>query len=314
MRQGASHFRLLPSLSQLQGLIVDSRPPGQTEAFFGGDVARRRLRIGAGFSRVGCRSRFACMACLPMVACWSRSPDLGRIWCALVLYLVTAPLRWQEVQLSTRQGRDISENKASVLPLRLVRLQSSCNRCLGTLPSTACPWWMAWREGGSEGGFFNKLEAMRCVEIWESVSCLVFFSHHGGGEGGVWSAALHRSARLGAATISGDCQLRSSSASVIQGHRGHSVLRCCKRGGFFNLQARPFSDSVMALIASPTPSGFVPGGGADGRDVERIFILGGQGPDCVPISLLEVLFVFLEDLVVFSFPCKVLDVLCVSTE
>lgn len=82
---------------------------------------------------------------------------------------------------------------------------------------------------------------------------------------------------------------------VIFGRRGRSELWCCVRHGAFNLQAgvpfrRPLSSSTAAPYVVLFPSGYVPGDGADGCRVELFFSLGGEGPNCVPIYLLTVLF------------------------
>jgi hypothetical protein len=69
----------------------------------------------------------------------------------------------------------------------------------------------------------------------------------------------------------------------------------------------------VALIAKPSPSGSVPGGGAGGRDVENFFNLGGQGLDCVFSSFSRVLLVISEGLVVISISYWVLVVTCMST-
>lgn len=121
----------------------------------------------------------------------------------------------------------------------------------------------------------------------------------------------------------GCCSWRSSSttAKVRPGYPWSSgplrdvVLLHCS---FFNLLAgapswRPFSDSVAALIVSPSPSGLVPGDDAGGRDVERIIFIGGEGLDCFFQSFLGVLYVSFEDLVVFLFSSRVLDVYCKLT-
>lgn len=261
------------------------------------------------------------VACLPMVVCWSRSPDLGRIWCVLVFFLVAALLRWQEVQLATRQGQDISENKASVLPLRLVRLQPSCNCRPGSLPSAARPWWTAWQGGGSEGGFFNKLEATAGEDEASSAPSLIYCKHHGGdggrvGMGGGWL----RLPRWGsAAATGGEAKRRRWLAVVIQDRGGRSALRTCGICNIFNLQAcvprrRPFCVSVVALLVVLTPSGSVPGVGGGGCDVERIFLSGGEGPDCVLSKSTKVLFVIGMGLFVIFLFLEALSVICNPTE
>jgi hypothetical protein len=85
--------------------------------------------------------------------------------------------------------------------------------------------------------------------------------------------------------------LRRSDIMVTFGHRDHSVLWCCSYHSSFNLMAgvpywMPFHYSVEALNAKPSPSGLVPGGGANSRGVECIFLLGGEGPDFFPRSFL----------------------------
>lgn len=77
---------------------------------------------------------------------------------------------------------------------------------------------------------------------------------------------------------------------------------------------RPFNSSAVAPNVAPFPSGVVPGDGANGRCVELIFFLGGEGPNCVPKFLDEVLFVKSKDLVVIFIYFEVLDVTCNPTE
>jgi hypothetical protein len=100
------------------------------------------------------------------------------------------------------------------------------------------------------------------------------------------------------------------------------VLWCCETGcepcGFFNLLAgepiwRPLCDSVMAFIVTPMSSGFVPDDGAGGHGVEFIFF-GGEVLDCIFHILFEVLYVKVDDLVVFFFSIKVICVKCYSTD
>ena len=76
---------------------------------------------------------------------------------------------------------------------------------------------------------------------------------------------------------------------------------------------RPFISSAAASNVAPSPSGLVPGDGADGRCVE-LFEFGGEGSDCISISLGKVLFVKSRDLVVIFFLFLVLDVMCNPTE
>ena len=125
------------------------------------------------------------------------------------------------------------------------------------------------------------LRELCCAETGGAAIWFLFFIHQGGGDGGGWSVALLRSARQGAAAFCGGSQLRSIFALVTFGHRGHSVPWCCEHYCVFNLQAgvpsrRPLSDSFTALIVCSVPSGFVPGVGADGRELECIFFLSGQ--------------------------------------
>ena len=76
---------------------------------------------------------------------------------------------------------------------------------------------------------------------------------------------------------------------------------------------RPFISSAAASNVAPSPSGLVPGGGADGRCVE-LFEFGGEGSDCISISLGMVLFVKFRDWVVIYFSFEILDVKCNHTE
>jgi hypothetical protein len=116
----------------------------------------------------------------------------------------------------------------------------------------------------------------------------------------------------------GDHQRWRPTAAVIPGTRSHSVPWQFRCHGVFNLQARvplwrPFSSSAAATNVAPSPSGLVPGDGVDGRCVE-LLISGGEGSDCIPISLGKILFVKSKDLVVTVFYFEALDVICNSTE
>jgi hypothetical protein len=97
------------------------------------------------------------------------------------------------------------------------------------------------------------------------------------------------------------------------------MLLCCVHCSLFNLLVsvpnwRPSSDSAAAFIVDPSPSGFVPGDGEDGRGVERIVFFSGEGPDRFLQSFVEVLFVKVKGLIVFSFSFKAPFVICNPTE
>jgi hypothetical protein len=92
-----------------------------------------------------------------------------------------------------------------------------------------------------------------------------------------------------------------------------------RRPSYFNLLAgeptrRPFSGFVAAFIVELSPSGVVPGDYSGGRAVDRIVILGGEGPDCSFYILCRVLSVIVEGLVVILFTFEVLHVKCYPTE
>ena len=85
-----------------------------------------------------------------------------------------------------------------------------------------------------------------------------------------------------------------------------------------NLQAgvpsrRPFISSVAAPYVALSPSGVVLGDGADGRCVELLFFIGGEGSNCVPKFLARVLFVKARGLDVIFLFFGVLDVICIPT-
>ena len=175
------------------------------------------------------------------------------------------------------------------------------------------PWWEVAHVVGSGRSSFNKLgfcpsdrdlEA-GCGGVLRCVAPLLLHRHGGEKKGGVTGFVAPRG-DIEAAT-SGVHQWWRSGADVILGRCGHSVLWCCKRHSSFNLQAdepsrRPFNSSAAESYVAPSPSGAVPGDGADGRSVELIFFLAGEGPNRVFQSLDGVLFfVKVEDLVVFSF-------------
>ena len=119
------------------------------------------------------------------------------------------------------------------------------------------------------------------------------------------------------AATTGVHQWRRSCATIIFGRRGHSVLWCFELHSSINLQAsepswRPFNSSAAAPNVAPSSSGAVPGDGADCRSVVLLLFFGGEGPYCVPKSLVEVLIVKLRDLVVFLY--LVLVVNCKPTD
>jgi hypothetical protein len=92
-----------------------------------------------------------------------------------------------------------------------------------------------------------------------------------------------------------------------------------RRPSSFNLLAgepsrRPFSGSVAAFIVELSPSGFVPGDYSGGRGVDRIIILGGEGPDCSFYILCRVLSVIVEGFVVVLFTFEALYVKCCPTD
>ena len=120
------------------------------------------------------------------------------------------------------------------------------------------------------------------------------------------------------AAASGVHQWRQASAVVSFGQGGRSRPWCSVCHGAFNLQAdvplrRPLLSSPAAFIVPPSPSGIVPGDGADGCSDELIVFLGGEGLNCVPKFLCRVLFVKSKGLVLFLFYFMVLDVICTPT-
>ena len=260
---------------------------------------------------------------LASVASGSRSPELSQIRRALALPLIAAPLRWQESQQVVVGRRYISVNKAHPpLPLRLMQSLASGDSDSDGACCCVLPRWTKQRRAGSEGDFFNKLVMFLkicCVEEMVAADWRFFLSHRGDGVGDRRCKAPLRSARQGAAVLLGVHQPRPSFAEVINGFWGHSALWCLMHCSFCNLQAgvpsgRPFCVSVTALLVSPSPSGFVPGDVADGRDVERFFIRGGEGLNCIPFLSAKVLSVNAKGLVVFFFLFVVLDVTCTPTD
>lgn len=86
----------------------------------------------------------------------------------------------------------------------------------------------------------------------------------------------------------------------------------------FNLQAdvsfrRPFASCVAGASVCTTPSGHVPGGGVNARDLELKIHSGGEGPDGFFLFYFEVLSVKLEAYVIFAFSSEVLLVKCNPT-
>jgi hypothetical protein len=60
-------------------------------------------------------------------------------------------------------------------------------------------------------------------------------------------------------------------------------------------KGRVFRCSVTAFNASLFPSGVVPGDGAGGRDVELVFVAGGEGSNGILLVLPRVLFIKVEE-------------------
>ena len=114
-------------------------------------------------------------------------------------------------------------------------------------------------------------------------------------------------------------QRRRICSVVISSRWGYSEPWCCKHYDAFNLQAgeplrRPLSNSMAAPNVELFPSGFVPGDDDDGCRVELRFLLGGEGLDCISISLVRVLSVKAKGLVVIFYYLLVLDVICEPTD
>jgi hypothetical protein len=212
---------------------------------------------------------------------------------------------------------------------RVLWLLSSCGlEVMALTLLVLLSWWkLKAMDGAGQRSRANKLvvclldpdlRSWCCVVDVEDAIWQFFFTHQGDGELECWKAFLHRSAWQGAANL-----LRSSSALVklrlgypwSLGPLRAVVLRALQRlqppGCRAKMEA--FIDSVAALNAGPSPSGFVPGGGAGGRDVESFVFLSGEGPDCVLHFPCKVLVVKAEGLVVVSFSLMVLLVICKPT-
>ena len=147
--------------------------------------------------------------------------------------------------------------------------------------------------------------------------CRSIPSRHQGGDrrdGSPRSEALG----VGGAASRGDPQRRLLHVTVICGFGSHSALGCRRRPSLLSLLAdmpfrRVFRCSVAASNVALTPSGFVPGVGADGRGVETSNGVGGGGLDGFFSIIFEVLFVKCKDLGVILFSSVVLYVVTVPT-
>jgi hypothetical protein len=96
------------------------------------------------------------------------------------------------------------------------------------------------------------------------------------------------------------------------------VLALCLLHLLFSLQAdepkwRVFFCSVAAFHAGPSPSGVVPGDGADGHGVELVNFFGGEGLDCLFQSVVRVLCFKVEGWFVLLLFSVVLFVKCIPT-
>ena len=76
---------------------------------------------------------------------------------------------------------------------------------------------------------------------------------------------------------------------------------------------RPFSCFDAGRSICTTPSGLVPGGGVDARDLKLQFVDGGVGPDRVLLFCFKVLYAKLEMYILFSIFFEVLHVICKPT-
>ena len=118
------------------------------------------------------------------------------------------------------------------------------------------------------------------------------------------------------AAADGAHQWQRVSGVFIFGRWGRSVPWCSWRHDVFNLLAdvpvrRSFFSFAAVFYVELSPSGHVPGDGVDGRC--ELCFHGGEGPNCVPKYLVEVLSLIARDLVVFLFYFEVLVVCCNPT-
>ena len=227
----------------------------------------------------------------------------GQPWLRILLLLLKAVLLWMELTMDRSSGG--FPNKARPLVF--------CCIFFFDLPPLASG--MRSVFDGGLASFIRRPEAR----------------FYGGTSGAEELVLLRRSGcgkkdwRVGSEVLRGDLlaatcgvhQRWRACTSVILGRGSHSMLWCLQHQSVFNLQAgvplwRPFFSSDVASFVAPSPSGHVPGYGVDGRCVE-LFVLGGVGPDCIPISLVKVLFVIARDLVVIFFFFEVLVVICNPT-
>jgi len=181
---------------------------------------------------------------------------------------------------------------------------------------------LSWREqelGKTTTRPLNKI----CRSDEEEARCAPSsaFQRHQGGDLGDWMVAVwFGSRRWGiTAVLCGDPKRRQAGAAVTLGQGGHSALRFFSNRGFSNLLAgvprrRPPCVSVAATFVTSLPSGFVPGIGVDGRDLESFFGFGGEGSDCICHVFSKVLSVKVQGLLVFQFYFVALFVICNLTD
>ena len=226
----------------------------------------------------------------------------GQPWTPTVLRLLAATLQRLELMRRTRSG---GFHKAEPLDLCCFFFDSPplLDGKIAEFDGDSVR--SDWKRGARFGGALDL-----------GVSFLL--CRKGSGKGSGWIRSVAPPGDLLAANH-GVPQRRRFSAAVISGQGGCSVPWCFLLHGVFNLQAgvpqrRPFISSAVALNVPPSPSGVVPGDGADGYCVELLFFLGGEGPNCVPKSLFEVLFVKSKDLAIIFFYFVVLDVICNPTD
>jgi hypothetical protein len=285
------------------------------------------------------------LGCLPgfgfMPLDGSGAPDLvSQIWGWVGFFLLVLLL--QRLERGLKGRADVSLNKAVVLGRHWVWSRGAAMLLLAGLGGGGMKWCGAsicasggWRfqSCGLDAGLLllaglggEGVEEISSVvagfgslfSIWQLRVVLLPLAGHGGegkegddAEDGRSGSEVLRG--VGGAASSGDPQRRRLCVAVTRGFGSLSALGR-RRPSLFSLLAcvpfwRVFGCSVAASNVGLSPSGLVPGDGADGCGVELSNGVGGGGLDGFFPDLFEVLFVNCKDLGVFLFFSSVLHVI-----
>ena len=190
---------------------------------------------------------------------------------------------WATLFLLSGLGGEGDEKRCTQLSVRSSYLGGEADTPLKweILLLAGAPWWSSSTTGTFRCCFNNC--PFRLGDLGSEATCLLW---RGGSGEEDWSSRSEAS--WGVAANFRVHQRWRICAVVISSRWGYSEPWCCSHHDAFNLQAgvplrRPLSSSMAAPNVELFPSGIVPGDDADGRRVELLFLLGGEGLDCISI-------------------------------